>query len=512
MKYMRIFSLFLTFVLLLGTGSAAFAAQPEKLEPETVTVSSAAEENPAESTEAAGEGTGEEIPEELKPFPFPVSFEVAAKGAALIELNSNTLLYGYQMDQKLYPASLTKIMTCMLALEHGNIEDTVTVSATALEGLSEYGSTAGLVEGEELPLDEVLYCIMVSSANEGCNVVAEYVAGDVSSFVDMMNEKAQELGMNSTHFANAHGLHNDNHYTTVHDLSILARWAWNNEQFRIYSTATTHVVPPTNKSDSRTLFSTNHLVSTYVESKYYYSKARGIKTGFTTPAGGCLISTASDGDLELMSIVCGCAPQTADNGEFGDERFVETKRLFEFGFDSFSFVQVLSDTKMVDMPEVIHSSGRNNVVVRADSNQTVLLPRDFKPGEVKLMVEYDEPLPLEAPLKEGERVGSVKVYYNNMPIASCPAVTVTAVESAAVKPQQDETQSSEMTAFDPSREEPEKNERPWYLRYWYLTLPLLLILVLIAVLVILRTINVHRARKHAEMCRRRAKRREQDYE
>lgn len=501
MKYMRVFSLFLALTLLLSAGFTAFATEPGETQPlETVSEGTDSPENSSESAPAEETNPESEIPAELKVYPFPVDFEVAAKGAALIELNSNTLLYGYQMDERLYPASLTKIMTCMLALEHGNIEDILTVSGTAMEGLSEYGSSAGLMEGEQLPLDEILFCIMVSSANEGCNVVAEYIAGDVDSFVNMMNEKAKELGMNSTHFANAHGLHDENHYTTVHDLSILARWAWKNEQFRTYATATTHVVPPTNLSDSRTLYSTNYLTSTYVESKYYYSNARGIKTGFTTPAGGCLISTASEpnGDMELLSIVCGCSPQTADNGEFGDERFVETRRLFEFGFQTFNFVQVLSDTKMVAMPDVVNSDGRDNVVVRADSNETVLLPAGFRPDDVTVMVEYDKPLPLEAPLAAGQRVGEVRVYYDKTLVASCPAVTVTEVKhAAAVQPE------------PPEEQEKEEKKGPWFIRYWYLTLPLLLILVLIAVLMILRTINVHKARKHAEMRRREIRRRQE---
>ena len=491
MKYTRLFSLILALALLLNLGLTAFATEPE--ETETQAETTASQENPAETEEVQ---LAEDAPEELTPFQFPVNYEVAAKGAALIELSSNTLLYGYEMDKKLYPASLTKIMTCMLALENGDIHDVLTVSPTALEGLSEYGSTAGLLEGEELPLDEILYCMMVSSANEGCNVVAEYVAGDIPSFVDMMNEKAKELGMNSTHFANPHGLHNDNHYTTVHDLSILARWAWKNEQFRVYSTATTHVVPATNKSPSRNLYSTNYLTSTYIDSKYYYSKASGIKTGFTTPAGGCLISTATDGNLQLMCIVCGCSPQTADNGEFGDERFVESKKLFEFGFENFSFVQVLSDTQMVAMPEVAYSSGRDNVVVRADDNKTVLLPAGCTAEDVSLSVEYDDSLPLEAPLEEGQRVGVVRAYYNNQVVASCPAVTVTAVERSNMEYVAEET------------EEAAEKTGSWFIRYWYLTIPLLVVILLLIILLVLRGINVHRAKKRAALRKKKAQRRQ----
>lgn len=476
MKFIRYITIILAITLLLNLCMPVHATQEEE---------SAPQESQADAI----------VQEELTPYPFPVELEVRAKAAMLIELNSNTLIYEYQKDLQVYPASLTKIMTCMLAIEHGDLDAVLTVSSTALQNLSEFGSTAGLLEGEQLPLHEILYCIMVSSANEGCNVIAEHVAGDIDSFVEMMNEQAQRLGMTSTHFANAHGLHDTNHYTTAYDLSLLARWAWENEQFREYATATTHVVPATNKSASRTLYSTNYLTSTYVESKYYYSRASGIKTGFTTPAGGCLISTASNGSLDFMSIVLGCSPQTADNGEFGDERFVESKKLFEYGFDNVAFVQVLSDTKMVDMPEVEYSAGRENVVVRASDNRTALLPASCGSDDIELKIQYDDPLPLEAPLKAGERVGVVTAYYNGQPVASCLAVTVAAVERSATKYAAAETGKAV------------SNVGSWFTRYWFLTVPLLIVLGLLIVLLLLRSINVRRAKKRAERRRRNAQRR-----
>ncbi len=476
MKFTRYIALILVFILLLNLSYSVFAteeAESSSQEPATDTI---------------------EL-EALTPYPFPVELEVRAKAAMLIELNSNTLIYEYQKDVQLYPASLTKIMTCMLAIEHGGLDTVLTVSKTALENLSEFGSTAGLLEGEEISLNELLYCIMVSSANEGCNVIAEHVAGDIESFVDLMNEQAQRLGMTSTHFANAHGLHNTNHYTTAYDLSLLARWAWENEQFREYATATTHVVPPTNKSGSRTLYSTNYLTSTYVESKYYYSRASGIKTGFTTPAGGCLISTASNGSLDFMSIVLGCSPQTADNGEFGDERFVESKKLFQYGFENVAFVQVLSDTKMVDMPAVEYSAGRENVVVRASTNRTALLPASCGSDDIELKVQYDDPLPLVAPLEAGQRVGVVTAYYKGQPVASCLAVTVAAVERSAAKYAASETEKAVSSVGS------------WFGRYWFLTVPLVLVLVLLVILLILRGINIRKAKKRAERRRRNAQRR-----
>ncbi len=383
-------------------------------------------------------------------------------------------------------------MTCILAIEHGNLDDVLTVSGTALQNLSEFGSTAGLKEGEEIALRELLYCIMVSSANEGCNVVAEYVSGDIATFVALMNQKAQELGMTGTHYANTHGLHDEDHYTTVRDLSILARYAWKNEQFREFATCTAHTVPATNLSDQRTLHTTNYLTSTVVEDKYYYNKASGIKTGFTTPAGSCLISTAKDGKLELLSVVCGCTSDA--DGTSDDMRFVETKRLFEYGFENFSYRQVLTDTTMLDQPAVLYADGRPNVVVRAKGNASVLLPNDCAPEEVTIDLVYDH-AQLEAPLAEGERVGTVRAMYHGKTLVSCDLVTLTAVERSA--PKYAESQTKEAVAKVGSG----------ILRYWYLTIPLLLVLLLVIVLLIVRAVNVRRAKKRAEQRRRNAARR-----
>lgn len=466
MKFYRFFSLFLALTLLF----AVCAAAEEEAPPLSGTIDL-------------------DVPDELSIYPFELDFEINAKSAMLIELNSNTLIYEYQKDLQVYPASLTKIMTCMLALEYGNTADVLTVSHTALQGLSEYGSTAGLLEGEKLTLDELLYCIMVSSANEGCNVIAEYISGDIDSFVTLMNETAQALGMTSTHFANTHGLHDEDHYTTAYDLSILARWAWQNEQFRRYSTVSSHVVPATNMSGERTLESTNSLINP--ASKYYYSRAAGIKTGFTTPAGGCLSSTAAYGNLEFLSIVCGCATQTETTG---DERFSETKRMFQTAFESVSYNMVLSETLMVDMPEVLYSDSRENVVIRAAENCSVFLPVGYDPSNIEFVVTYDNGLPLEAPLTEGQRVGTVTAYYQGKAIASCDAVTLTAIERSTVKYVQAETSSAIGSATS------------WIVTYWYLTLPLLLVLLLLVFLIVARCVNSRKAKKRAAMRRRNAER------
>ena len=361
---------------------------------------------------------------------YPNDLAIEAEAYALVELKSNAILYSKELDAQRYPTSLTKIMTCMLAIQYGDLTDVLTVTPTALDGLSIYGSTAGLVVEEQLALEDLLYCIMLSSANEGCNIIAEYISGDIATFVELMNRTAKALGMNSTQFANTHGLHDEAHYTTVRDLITLSRWAWENETFRRFATATSYTVPATNKSDARTLHTTNYLVSTDVNSRYYYANASGIKTGFTTPAGGCLISTATEGDAEYLSILMGC--ESAKNAT--DKRFSETRRLFRHALETYSFVQILTDSTMLAQPEVKNAQGRGDVVVHAKENRRILLPHDYATEDIVIKLRYNEEL--TAPLKKGQVIGTAIVEYKGIALAESDLVTLTAVEAQNRTPDQ----------------------------------------------------------------------------
>ena len=174
------------------------------------------------SDNSAGDAAAESVPEDQL-LSSREQFSVAAKAALLIDLNTNRVVYEQDADERVYPASLTKIMTCLIALENGNLSDVVTVSESALADLDEDSSVAGLVVGEQMTLENLLYCMMVVSGNDACNVIAEHVAGSVTDFVRMMNQRAYELGCTNTHFNNPHGLHDESHYTTARDLAIRAR-------------------------------------------------------------------------------------------------------------------------------------------------------------------------------------------------------------------------------------------------------------------------------------------------
>lgn len=355
-------------------------------------------------------------------------FEAKCGAALLLELNSGTVIYALNAEQTMYPASLTKIMTCMLALEYGQLDDVLTVSESALAGLDEAGSTAGLLVGEQMKLRDVLYCMMLSSANEACNVVAEYISSDVPTFVTLMNKTAKELGCTNTHYENPHGLHESNHYTTAKDLSIITRKALTYEVFREISATATYTVPATNMSAPRILKTTNYLISTDTVADYFYPDAIGIKTGYTSAAGRCVISRAADGNLNLLAIVLDAATEVMSDGSVRYHNFIEAKRMFEYGFENFAYAQVLSRLKPIAQVPVQYSEDEKGAVLIPTEDIYSLLPKDYDKTRITTEYTLDPPSGLKAPLRQGESVGDVSVYYAGRLIGQTKMETLTAVD------------------------------------------------------------------------------------
>ena len=455
MKTKRILSLFVLLSLLLSLLSPLASAETEiapaapESQTESVTSSETGSTAAQDTTAAAGETTaadGEMAAADGETAAAAdtagtAAYTVQAKAALLIEMNTNQVLLEQNADQKVYPASLTKIMTCLLALENGKLDDEITVSASALKGLDEAGSTAGLVEGETLPLREILYCIMLSSANEACNVVAEYVAGSVDKFVDMMNAKAKELGCTGTHFANPHGLHNDNHYTTARDLSIIAKAALQNSTFVEITSTATHDVPATNKSPIRHLVTTNYLESKATTSEYYYEYAKGVKTGYTRQAGRCLISTADNGKLKLLSVVCGADTVARDDGSYEFMSFVETKKLFDYGFAHWAYAKVLSTLYPIAQIPVLDSAGAEAAVLAPDQQVTALLPADFQEDKVVNDIKLLNDAGVEAPITKGQKLGTVTVSYEGKELGTANLVAITDIARSQIAAQATSTKS-----------------------------------------------------------------------
>lgn len=353
------------------------------------------------------------------------AFSVEATSAMLLDLDTGAVLFEQNADTRIYPSSLTKIVTAMLILEYGNLNELATVSSTAISEVGDNAST--LQVGETLTLDSLLYLIMVSSVNEACNVAAEHISGSIDAFVEMMNEKAASLGCTDTHFANTHGLHNEDHYSTARDLSKLALAAIDTNGFMTYASAEQVTIPATNLSGQRTLITGNYLTSTLTTDEYFYEPAQGIKSGSTTAGGFCLISTAVEAPIRLLSILCGAEAQLNSDGTYTYMSFVETQRMFEYGFSSYEYQVVLNTTDIIATIPALLSAGDQKLELVAVEELTALLPLDYDADELVYDISLSDPDGIEAPVAMGTQLGTVTVSYGDRELGSTTLVSSNAV-------------------------------------------------------------------------------------
>lgn len=363
-----------------------------------------------------------------KPLADVMDYEVGAKATIAYEMTTGTLIYAMNPDLVCYPASLTKIMTCLLALEMGNPDDMVTVSSTAIADIPNDSSSAHLQAGEQMSLQNLLYCLMVESAGDAGSVVAEYIAGSEGAFVDLMNQRALQLGCENTHFANSHGLHDDNHYTTARDLAKITLAALEFEAFRqIYSVAV-YEVPATNMSDKRTLYSTNYMLGEQIMKGHMDKRVTGGKTGFTTPAGRCLMATAVHDDMNVLTIMLGAQQNVDEDGitilRYGS--FEETSALLDYIFDNYKTAEVLSPN-MVGQFSV--PGARNDVAVSPLTTTCSVLPADYDQDNKmqNMTVDYVPNDNLSAPIQAGQTVGTVRAWYQSTCVAQASVAAVNAV-------------------------------------------------------------------------------------
>lgn len=329
----------------------------------------------------------------------------------LMDRQSGEVLFSRGENQRIYPASTTKVMTVLLAVEaveHGSISlsDQVTATESAMQGMIAEGSTAGIVPGETMTLENLMYCAMIASANEACNVIAEYVAESVPDFVKQMNDRAAALGCTDTHFANTHGLPDDNHYTTLSDYSRIAAEAMRHQIFTKICGTDEITIPATNVSAERELHNSNALISarSIYGSSYVYEGAQGIKTGHTNAAGYCLASAASKNGLDLLALVFG-APDS-------DTCFRDSVTLYDWAFDNFSYQEILKSTVNIASVDVALGSDADYVNLHPSTSITALLPNDTDLTEFQKDIRVyslENGESVTAPVSAGQVLGEVTV-------------------------------------------------------------------------------------------------------
>ena len=407
MKKKRLLSLLLALLIACSCLTLPVLAAAESAEADASSGQAASDEASANGEEEAAAEPNEEVVVSADP-----NFSVDAKAALLLDLNTGRTVYEQDADVRVYPASLTKIMTCLIALENGNLSDIITVDESALSGLDQDSSVVGLQVGEKMTLENLLYCMMVSSGNDAANVVAEYIAGSVADFVRMMNERAYALGCKDTHFNNPHGLHDESHYTTARDLAIITQAALKSENFRQIVATAEYTIPESTLGPEHVLKTTNMLIYNSTGNSLYYSRATGVKTGYTSAAGRCLIATAEDGDVRFLSVLCGAKTSIQESGDLLMESFPETIKLLDYGFDNFSYVTALSPLYPIAQVGVLHSAGSEAVAVAPAKDVKLLLPANYNPDSLRTEISLDAQ-EVEAPVSEGQKLGVAKVYYAN---------------------------------------------------------------------------------------------------
>ena len=280
---------------------------------------------------------------------FADEVNLNSEAAILVEVSTGRIIYEKNSTKKLYPASTTKILTAILVLENCELDELVTVIETALNNIPSGYVTCNLQIGEQLSVKDLLYALMIPSANDAAYVLAEHVAGSVDNFSTMMNDKARELGCKTTHFVNPNGIHDDSHYSTAYDLYLMAKYAMENETFRTIVSTTEYTLPATEKypSDDRVLKTTNELLNENSRN-YYYKNAIGIKTGYTSKAGNCLVAASSRDGLEFIAVVLNGG--TTEDGL--NSRYVDSKKLFEYAYDNFTLTKIIEKSSVVQTLEV----------------------------------------------------------------------------------------------------------------------------------------------------------------
>ncbi len=332
---------------------------------------------------------------------------VSAKSAVLIEAQSGEVIFAKNADTRLPMASTTKIMTALVAIENADISKVVSVSpqAVGVEGSSVY-----LYPEEKLTLEDLLYAMLLESANDAAAAIAIEVGGDIESFAEMMNKKALDMGLSDTHFENPHGLDGETHYTTARELALIAREAMSNQEFREIVSTYKKTIPLNETEGVRLLLNHNKLLRSY-------EGAVGVKTGFTKKSGRCLVSAAERDGLGFIAVTLGAPDDWRDHTAMLDYGFslYEARTLCDIG--SFSYIMPVSGG--VD----------DHVILENLSKVTLILPRGV--GEVKCVVEL--PRFCIAPIKEGELLGRLVYYLDGEEIAESKIIAKTAVASQTQK-------------------------------------------------------------------------------
>ncbi|MBR4890984.1 MAG: D-alanyl-D-alanine carboxypeptidase [Clostridia bacterium] len=393
--------------------SAENSVLPQKQE-ENNRVKTATADNITKKQENNKDEEKKEVIDEKPPVEtekYPGAPTILSEAAFLLNTDTGKVLYDKNPDKKMYPASTTKIMTAYLVLKRLDLDTAVTASAVCND-VELDGSRLGIIEGETFTVKHLLCALLIKSANDAANVLAEAVSGSVESFVSLMNETAQNFGMTNTNFVNPHGYHDDNHYTTARDMAIISAKAMEIEAFAEIVSSKVVEIPATNKTpEARKFYTRNVLMDIRSSLDLQYQYTNGIKTGNTSKAGQCFVGSAQRNGINLVSVVFK-APENSPNAAFSD-----TKKLFEYAYSKYRIRTVLLEDDIASTCNVKWSRGKSHLVLKTHRDIKALLNKEGYNAELltsKINVYED----ITAPVKKGDVLGEITYYYDGVEAVS----------------------------------------------------------------------------------------------
>lgn len=340
---------------------------------------------------------------------------IISPSALLMDSKTGQILYEKNIDEKLYPASTTKVMTALLLLEDGQLEKVVEIKKDVPQLIEQGSSQIYLIPEEKLTREQLLYALLVDSANDAAVAIAQDISGSVEKFVQKMNERAKELGAINTNFVNPHGLHDNNHYTTARDLSLIAQEAMKNPTFRKVVKTDRYIIPATNEQDTRYLYLTNRLIRNTNYKNFQYEGATGIKTGYTTKARNTLIGSATKNNLDLITVIL--------NAE-GMQVYEDTHSLFDYGFENFQRNIAIKEGEVVkEIP-----LGKNKETLSILAKETFEYCH-IKNSNQEVTAKIELPNEIELPIEKGEILGTLDFSLDDNKIDSIPLIANKSVES-----------------------------------------------------------------------------------
>ncbi|MBQ8203545.1 MAG: D-alanyl-D-alanine carboxypeptidase [Clostridia bacterium] len=357
----------------------------------------------------------------------PTGFDVDAKSALLVSLDTDEVIYSKNETAKVYPASITKIMTVTLMLESElfDPEGTVAMTESALKLISGTGSVVSWYKaGQQINQLDLVYLVLMSSCGDCAYLAAEYYGGTVNNFVNMMNAKAQELGLSGTHYSNPVGLHDENNYTTAKDTYVLTKYALKNEIFKEVCETSRYTIEATETERAHTLSTTNFLQDN--TTNYYYMYAKGVKTGFTNEAGRCVVSTASYNGYNYMCLVFGCTANAGKRYEF-----IDSKNLYKWAFTTFEFKEIARSEEPICEMKVELSMETDFVPLYVEESFISVLPRDADESTISIVPKLSGES-VDAPVKKGQKLGTADIIYAEKVIGTVNLVAGENISRSAI--------------------------------------------------------------------------------